>query len=104
MKQLKSDLRQFDKERNWSVYHSPKNLSMALAVEVAELMEIFQWMTEKESQVTEPEVLIHLKEEIGDVQIYLTLIADRFNLCPIEEAKKKLKKNKIKYPVLVDFL
>ena len=99
MKQLKSDLRQFDKERNWSVYHSPKNLSMALAVEVAELMEIFQWMTEKESQVTEPEVLIHLKEEIGDVQIYLTLIADHFELDPIEEAEEKLEKNKIKYPI-----
>ena len=100
MNQLKSDLRKFTKDRNWERFHSPKNLAMALSVEVAELVEIFQWMTEKESRVFPIlyHELEHLRDEIGDVQIYLTMIADKFNLCPIECAKAKIIKNEIKYP------
>ena len=60
---------------------------MALAVEVAELLEIFQWMTDLESRSPSRATLNHIKDEIGDVQIYLTMIADKFDLCPIEAAK-----------------
>jgi len=97
MNQLKLYLRKFTKDRNWEQFHTPKNLAMALSVEVAELVEIFQWMTEEQSK--DFDCLNDLKDEIGDVQIYLTMIADYFNLCPIECAKAKLEKNKIKYPV-----
>ena len=102
MNQLKLDLRKFTKDKGWELFHSPKNLAMALSVEVAELVEIFQWLTEKESRrigFIGDSNYENLKDEIGDVQIYLTMIADCFNLCPIEMAKLKLEKNKIKYPV-----
>ena len=72
---------------------------MALAVEVAELLEIFQWMTDLESRSPSRATLNHIKDEIGDVQIYLTMIADKFDLCPIDMAKKKIEKNRLKYPI-----
>jgi len=99
MKSLISNLHKFTKDRHWQSYHSPKNLSMALIVECAELLELFQWMTNDESWNINPEILDKLKDEIGDVQIYLTMLANKFNLNPIDEAKNKLKKNEIKYPV-----
>ena len=99
MKTLKSDLRKFTKDRNWNQYHSPKNLAMALSVEVAELVEIFQWLTEDESRELLNKEFDNLKDEIGDVQIYLTMICDWFDLDPIEMAKAKLEKNKIKHPI-----
>jgi len=98
MNQLKSDLRKFTKDRNWERFHSPKNLAMALSVEVAELVEIFQWLNERQSYDYQFENLTGLIDEIGDVMIYLTMIADKFNLCPIECAKAKIIKNEIKYP------
>ena len=98
MKTLKADLRQFTKDRDWEQFLSPKNLAMALSVEVAELVEIFQWLTEEESYCLS-KFRDELIDEIGDVQIYLTMIADCFNLDPIEMAKRKLEKNKMKYPV-----
>ena len=99
MKTLKSDLRKFTKDRKWNDYHSPKNLAMALSVEVAELVEIFQWMTESESKYLDQLNIENLKDEIGDMQIYLIMICDKFNLNPLEMAKMKLEKNKIKYPM-----
>jgi NTP pyrophosphatase (non-canonical NTP hydrolase) len=71
---------------------------MALAVEVAEILEHFQWLTEKESQNLPPDKLEKIKKEIGDVQIYLARLADQLGFSPIEAAKKKLKQNAQKYP------
>lgn len=71
---------------------------MALSVEVAELVEIFQWLTPTESGNLEGEALTHLEEEIGDIMIYLTTLAAAYNLDPITAAKKKVIKNGIKYP------
>jgi len=99
MNQLKLDLRKFTKDRNWEQFHSPKNLAMALSVEVAELVEIFQWKRENEGLISNE--YQNLKDEIGDVMIYLTMIADCFNLCPIEMAKQKFKKNEKKHPINV---
>ncbi len=50
MKELIRELREFTKERDWEQFHSPKNLAMALSVEVAEIVEIFQWLTQGESK------------------------------------------------------
>jgi len=97
MNQLRLDLRKFTKDRNWESFHSPKNLAMALSVEVAELVEIFQWKTGDEGLSTKE--YLNLRDEIGDIQIYLTMIADKFNLSPLEMAKMKMKKNIEKYPV-----
>ena len=98
MNQLKHDLRKFTADRNWESFHSPKNLAMALSVEVAELVEIFQWKTGDEGLSTKE--YLNLRDEIGDIQIYLTMIADKFNLSPLEMAKMKMKKNIEKYPVI----
>jgi len=76
----------------------PKNLAMALSVETAELMEIFQWLSEEESCQLDERQLSALKEEIGDVVLYLTGLADKFDLDPIECAEAKIKLNEVKYP------
>ena len=99
MNQLKLDLRKFTKDRNWESFHSPKNLAMALSVEVAELVEIFQWMTEEESYLKPYDNIGHIMDEIGDIMIYLTMIADCFYRCPIACAKAKIIKNEIKHPI-----
>ena len=99
MKGLIKKLRKFADERDWEQFHSPKNLSMALAVEVGEILECCQWLTEEQSKNLDPEALRRVKEEIGDVQIYLARLADQLGFSPLEAAEEKLKQNKKKYPV-----
>lgn len=96
---LSQCLQQFADERDWEQFHSPKNLAMALAVEAAELMEHFQWMTELESAKPSHKKLQQIQEEIGDVLIYLTRFADKLGLDPLDAAFKKLEINRKKYPV-----
>jgi dCTP diphosphatase len=95
---LIEQLRAFANERHWEQFHSPKNLAMALAVEVSEILEIFQWLTEKETRNLDPEVLKKVRQEIGDVQIYLARLADQLGILPIEAALEKLEINRQKYP------
>lgn len=98
MKQLQTEIKEFIEERDWQRFHSPKNLAMALSVETAELMEIFQWLTPSQSSHVSPEILQHIEEEIGDIMIYLTTLAAAFDLDPVTAAHKKLVKNREKYP------
>lgn len=98
MHSLKEQIAHFVKERDWEKYHSPKNLAMGLSVEAAELLEIFLWLKEDESHDLPEDKLKNLKEEIGDIMIYLTNIANKFDLDPIECAKQKIELNKKKYP------
>lgn len=99
MEKLQEEIAAFVRERNWSSFHTPKNLAMALSVETAELVEIFQWLTPEESVNLDPETRDHLEEEIGDIMIYLTTLATRFQMDPITAAHKKMVKNGKKYPV-----
>jgi len=99
MKILIEKLRQFAEKRDWNQFHSPKNLVMALSAEVGELTEIFQWLTEKQSSSLSPEKHRKVKEEIGDIQIYLARLSDRIGIDPIEAAMEKIKINEQKYPV-----
>jgi dCTP diphosphatase len=99
MQKLIDKLRDFAKERDWEQYHSPKNLAMALSVEVAELMEHFQWLTQAESHALSPEKRAEIKDEIGDVLIYLTNLADKLGIDPVEAAHEKVEKNRVNYPV-----
>lgn len=99
MENLKRRLREFARERDWEQYHSPKNLAMALSVEVAEIVELFQWLTEEESGNLSLDKRGELEEEIGDVLIYLVRLADGFDIDPLHAAMKKLEKNAKKYPV-----
>ena len=99
MKELIRKLRNFAAEREWQQFHSPKNLAMALSVEAAEIVEIFQWLTQEQSYNLDAADREHLAEEIGDVLIYLTCLAGRFNINPLEAAHAKMVKNAEKYPV-----
>jgi len=99
MRDLKDRLRHFASSRSWEQFHSPKNLAMALAVEVAEILEHFQWLTEEQSRAVDSEKLGKLKDEIGDVLIYLVRLADELGIDPLEAANEKLEKNEAKYPV-----
>lgn len=92
-------LREFAAERDWIQFHSPKNLSMALAVEVSELMEHFQWLTEEQSLDLPPETRLQAQDEIADVLIYLIRLSDRLGIDPLDAAFKKLEVNKARYPV-----
>src|ERR671911_2824959 len=95
---LRSAIGAFIRERDWEQFHSPKNLAMALSVEASEIVEHFQWLTEEQSKNLPPEKLAELREEIGDVMIYLTELAEKLGIDPVEAAKAKLEINKQKYP------
>ncbi len=99
MDELIKEIRIFAHERDWEQFHSPKNLSMALVVEASEILEIFQWLSEEESRILDPKTLARVKEEIGDVQIYIARLADQLGISPLEAAYEKLEKNQKKYPI-----
>ena len=71
LEQLQQRLIEFSNARHWEKFHSPKNLSMALSVEVAELLEHFQWLTEEESRKINGHKLDEVKDEVADVLLYL---------------------------------
>ena len=99
MNTLVGRVRRFAAERDWEQFHSPKNLASALVVEAAELLEHFQWLTEQQSRELDPEKLARVKEEIGDILIYLVRLSDELGVDPMEAAEEKLEKNADKYPV-----
>jgi NTP pyrophosphatase (non-canonical NTP hydrolase) len=95
---LRTNIAAFIEERDWEQFHSPKNLAMALSVEVSEVVEHFQWLTEEQSRDLPPEKLAEVREEIGDVMIYLTALSEKLGVDPVEAAKAKLEINSQKYP------
>src|SRR6186997_243748 len=97
--QLRDELRKFADERDWDQYHSPKNLASALAVEAAELLERFQWLTEDQSRHLPPAELAKVREEMADVLNYLVRLADKLDVNLLEAARDKIKVNALKYPV-----
>ena len=99
IERLQEALRAFANERDWDQFHSPKNLAAALSVEAAELLEIFQWLSEEQSRALVPKQLEAAREEIADVFLYLLRIADKLRIDLVEAADAKLKRNAEKYPV-----
>jgi NTP pyrophosphatase (non-canonical NTP hydrolase) len=97
--QLRDALRQFAADRDWDQFHSPKNLASALAVEAAELLERFQWLTEDQSRRLPPEELAKVREEMADVLNYLVRLADKLDVNLLEAARDKIQVNALKYPV-----
>ena len=86
----------FRDDRNWSQYHTPKNLAISLSLEANELLELFQWVDSNEAIDNSK---AEIKDELADIIIYFILMADRMNLDIEEIVAKKLKKNNLKYPV-----
>jgi len=95
---LRDKLRAFAEARDWDQFHSPKNLSMALMVEVAELMEHFQWLTEAQSGNLVAEKKVVVAEELADILLYLVRLSDKLEVNLLEAALHKLEKNAAKYP------
>ena len=98
--QLREVVRQFVDERDWRQFHAPKNLSMALAIEAAELMEHFQWITPQASREipADAEKLAAVGEELADVLCYVLAIANELDLDLSTTFDDKMKKNRLKYP------
>jgi dCTP diphosphatase len=99
MKELIKEIREFARERDWDQFHSPKNLAMALIVEVSEIVEHFQWLTEEQSRNLSSKQIEEIKDEIADVLIYLMNFTDKLGVDPTSAVKEKIKKNRIKYPI-----
>ena len=98
MEDLRDAIRAFIDQRDWEQFHSPKNLAMALSVEVSEIVEHFQWLTEEQSRKLPPEKLAEVREEIGDAMIYLIELAEKLKTDPLEAARVKLETNSKKHP------
>ena len=96
---LTAQLRDFARERNWGQFHSPKNLAAALAVEAAELLEHFQWLTEDQSRKLSPDKQSAVALEAADVLLYLIQLADKLDIDLLHAAAKKIALNRLKYPV-----
>ncbi|BCJ62782.1 nucleotide pyrophosphohydrolase [Micromonospora endophytica] len=94
-------LRRFADERDWQRFHTPKNLSMALAGEVGELLAELQWLTPEESVrvMTDPEHAARVRAEIGDVMIYLVRLSDVLGIDLVAAATEKLSDAARRYPV-----
>ena len=95
---LRDQVQTFVNERDWEKFHSPKNISMALAVEAAELMEHFQWISMDESRLPDSEKLEKIGEEIADVFCYIMAISNALNLDLTQTFCRKMDLNRKKYP------
>ncbi len=91
-------LRQFAADRDWEKFHSPKNISMALSVEVAEIVEHFQWLTEQQSRELDNDKKGEVSQELADAFIYLVRLADQLDIDLLAAADQKLQINEAKYP------
>ncbi len=97
---LQVKLRKFAKERDWEQFHSPKNLAMALSVEAAELLEIFQWSNSGGlDEIEDPKKKKEIEEEVADIFNYLLKICDELDIDLEKVALEKIDINETKYPV-----
>jgi NTP pyrophosphatase (non-canonical NTP hydrolase) len=96
--EVQATLSEFADARDWAQFHSPKNLSMALAAETGELLEIFQWLTEEQSQALSTEDLAHARDELADVQIYVARLADLLGIDLDDAVREKMSDNERRYP------
>ncbi len=90
-KALREEILKFTEERDWDQFHSPENLAKSIAIEAAELLECYQWNEEAN--------LDHVKEELADVLIYCTQLAEKLQLDMEQIMWDKIKLNAKKYPV-----
>ncbi|KUL29312.1 nucleotide pyrophosphohydrolase [Actinoplanes awajinensis subsp. mycoplanecinus] len=101
MAELTEKVRAFARERDWEQFHTPKNLAMALAGEVGELLAELQWLTPEQSAtvMTDPDLGPRVRAEIGDVTIYLVRLADVLGIDLVEAATDKLAEAGRRYTV-----
>lgn len=97
---LKKAVSNFVSDRDWEKYHTSKNLAMSIAIEAAELMELFQWRSDEAGQalLLDPEKKAQIGEEMADVLIYCLAFANEANLDISELVESKLEKNESRFP------
>jgi len=98
--ELRALVRAFVDDRDWSQFHSPKNLSMSIAIEAAELMEHFQWLDDAASRSVgdDAAAMQEVREELADVLCYALAFANAMEIDVSAALREKLKKNAKKYP------
>jgi NTP pyrophosphatase (non-canonical NTP hydrolase) len=101
IEELTRRLREFTADRDWDRFHTPKNLAMALAGEVGELLAELQWLTPEESAevMKDPDAAARVRAEVADVTVYLLGLADTLGIDVIEAAHAKLDENERRYDV-----
>jgi len=92
VEKIRNRIRRFVEERDWSQYHNPKDVAIALSIEASELLEHYLW---KDSGQADPE---GVRQELGDVLIYAFLLADKYDLDILEIMEDKIALNEAKYP------
>jgi len=98
LEQLNQRLKAFAVSRDWEQFHSPKNLSMALIAECAELVEHFQWLTEAQSLQLPADKKEAVSLEMADILIYLIRCAERLDIDLVDAANRKIEINERRYP------
>ncbi|MGO4449084.1 nucleotide pyrophosphohydrolase [Phyllobacterium sp. TAF24] len=98
MEQLIKELRKFRDERNWAQFHTPKDLSISVSVEAAELLELFQWRAE--TKPVDAELTAGIQNEAADVFLYLLLLCDAVGIDLLTAAKEKIRQNEQRFPVV----
>ena len=98
LENIRQVLADFARRRDWDQFHSPKNLSMALIAEAAELVEHFQWLTEEQSKNPGPEKHGEIALELADILIFLVRIADKLGIDLLAAAEQKIEINEQRYP------
>ena len=99
LQELRDRLRRFAAERDWNQFHGPKNLAMSVAIEAAEIMEHFQWLTPVQSDELGQEARREVAHEMADVLLYLVRLADVLDIDLACAAREKIALNAQKYPV-----
>jgi NTP pyrophosphatase (non-canonical NTP hydrolase) len=99
---LQQRLVEFAEARDWGVYHTPKNLAMALVVEAAEVVELFQWLTPEESiaAMEDPSTAFRVRDEIADVLSYVLQLAASCGVDPLEALAEKIERNERRFPAV----
>lgn len=95
---LSVQLVEFAQQRDWEQFHSPKNISMALAGEVGELLEHFQWLTEAQSYELGTDKKQAVALEMADILIYLLRLGERLDIDVLDAAYRKMAINAQRYP------
>ncbi|MFD9214076.1 nucleotide pyrophosphohydrolase [Streptomyces sp. NPDC059544] len=100
LKALQRRLAEFAASRNWQPYHTPKNLAVALTVEAAELVEIFQWLTPEESArvMDDPRKARRVADEVADVLAYLLQFCEVLGVDPLRALSEKIDRNELRFP------
>jgi dCTP diphosphatase len=99
LEQIRAAIRRFRDERDWMQFHNPKDMATAIAIEAAELQEIFLWKSQSESSHVADVERQRVLEEVADLAIYLFELADNLKIDLAAAVQAKLTKNAQKYPV-----